>query len=872
MADFLKNLRSNGKGPDTLTEMRELVARMESQRGSLEHLVQHADRSIGQLQRLGSLGERLTALEKQMGTMEAMIAKAAEADEQFEALQKIHRRLDTQLAKSSEDSERIRVQMSTLGDHVEAALQLREELSSFIALDGPFRLARADIEAMRGQLDTYRMDLGRLRDQHDQALTAHRGAAAKLASFEAERAQVGQRVQETEARVATVERAAQELGPIADGVAETRRQLEALKNSADAIGQKVALIDQQRDVIGRAAGRLEHLTAMVQQVEAGVARQDEHAETLHRIEVRIQELTALHGELIARSETLSEHQQWLGTEEAQARRDLAALRESVERSVERFGLEERSLEAVTQRVADLRRALGDSEARLAALHESSQQIGGLTARTEALAAQVQAVATELSGLTELTARVQAGRADAERLTGLVTTFGQRLGRVEESRPLLEQTIEHLATLGRTHEAIKDGLEQMQAAHAEVSRVRTSLSNTEAWLGTSQGAIRELQDEMAGIERWKGTLESMRQEVGHVTGAMQVIESRAAQVDEVQRRLAEVATLGSTLEDRTRGLHERLQQAEDRVVTLGPRLDDVGRAGTQLAKLASSLQELETKADGVHGRVTTLEGRTQGFEVLSDRMRDLAQQMDQRQGALERAAEHLERASALRQEAAEAAHALEDLAKRLGSAVDTTAARATSVEEIAAKLDVRYTGLRAAEERVIALDTKLATLRETEHQLGLAIEQAAARQGTIDALQADVRTIFELTERTASDVHAIGEAQPLVARTRKELDELFQKVRETNTAVQAIDDRRRAIDQAERRLARVDGLIHDLRSSLETLTVQKAEIDHTLEKTASLAYEARQAETLIGALREERRVSDRVRGALATMRRDEPVEA
>ncbi|MBK6780863.1 MAG: hypothetical protein IPG75_15045 [Gemmatimonadetes bacterium] len=51
MSTFLKTLRG-GASAEELAQLAQLVSRLDTQRASLEQLVRHADRSIGQLQRL----------------------------------------------------------------------------------------------------------------------------------------------------------------------------------------------------------------------------------------------------------------------------------------------------------------------------------------------------------------------------------------------------------------------------------------------------------------------------------------------------------------------------------------------------------------------------------------------------------------------------------------------------------------------------------------------------------------------------------------------------------------------------------------------------------------------------------------------------
>jgi hypothetical protein len=65
---------------------------------------------------------------------------------------------------------------------------------------------------------------------------------------------------------------------------------------------------------------------------------------------------------------------------------------------------------------------------------------------------------------------------------------------------------------------------------------------------------------------------------------------------------------------------------------------------------------------------------------------------------------------------------------------------------------------------------------------------------------------------------------------------------------------------------------DLRGALEILLSQKSQVDYFLEQANSLSLEAKQAESLLATLREERRMADRIRGALSELKRgDEAID-
>jgi len=131
----------------------------------------------------------------------------------------------------------------------------------------------------------------------------------------------------------------------------------------------------------------------------------------------------------------------------------------------------------------------------------------------------------------------------------------------------------------------------------------------------------------------------------------------------------------------------------------------------------------------------------------------------------------------------------------------------------------------------------------------ALEQAAQRQTTVDALQADLYRLFEVAERTVDHVRSIAGAKEQVSATRAMLENVLELVGHAHDAANGLDHRKRQIEQAEERLGRVEALLADIGSSVETLHGQKLFLDQVIEKAGTLEFYAKQAEGLITLLRE-----------------------
>lgn len=865
MAAFLSNLRRSGSAED-LAELQQLVTRLDSQRSGLEQLVQHADRSIGQLQRLGTLGERVNGLERQLANIEHLAARLGAAESQLAGLTGTHHRLETQMAETSTGIEQARVDVTLLTETLASTVRLKDELSGFLSLKGPFSQLRGEMDGLQSQHEVFRADFARLRDQHDATLGSYKAAAGRIESFDGEWQRITRTLTETEHRIAGLEQLLGDMAPVAESVAQTRRQLAGAKAMADQLGQKVALLEQQRDEVDRATARLEHLTSLLQRVDQGVERSAEAMRTVAALRTELEALQEAQAALNERSRSVTERLERIETGQVTAERSLVALREGLDQSTERLALEGRSVEGVGQRIGDLRRNLSEWEARFTALAAGAEAITTAAAKADTLSAQVTSLAGELGLVAELGHRVRAGLGDLERLEAGIGGLTERTCRLEESRPLLERTVRDLSGLGATEEAIHEALEQLRGARQELSETRGTLGQTRSWLGETERSVAALRGDVAGLDRMRATVDSLRQELEQLTGQMSVVEGRRELVDEVQRRLTEAAGMGASVEARARGLAERLEAAENHLGTLVPRLDEVGRAGNQLVSLGAEVREMEERVRAVQGTVSGVEERASGLETLANRMQELSREIDQRQQALARATDHLERAAALRQEAAAAAQTLADRAREVDASLATADQKLASSEGLSRDLESRIGALTVAQDRITGFEAKLAEWRGAEQQLAQAMDQATARQATITALQSEIRALFDLAERTQADARAVAGAQPQMARARAELDALLARLGDTDGIMHTLEERRRQLDRTEERLAHADLLATDVRESLETLVAQKAQVDHFLGMATALSLETRRVEGLLEALREERRLADRIQSSLAGLRR------
>lgn len=871
MAQFLKHLRRSGSDAE-VAELQQLATRLETQHHNLGQLVQHADRSIGQLQRLATLGERVSGLERQLARMDQLTERFVHAEQEVARLTGLAERFETRLAETDTGVERAQGEVTTLMEALVKAVTLKESVGEISALDGPFRQLQAEMESLRSQAEGFKLNFVRLREQQDATLAGYKAAGGRLETFEAEWQRLTRTLDESGHRIAGLERLVADMAPVTESVSQTRRELASAKAIADQLAQKVALLEQQRDAIDRATGKLEQLAALSMRADAGLERHAELVRSVTDLRSQMHTMEGVQHALGDRGHDLAERLERMESGHAAAERAVADLRTALDQGAERLALENRNVEAVTQQVSELRRTLADTELRLQQQAGEAAALAQAAARAGTLTTQVAELGDRLAEVTQLAARAQTAGASIERLEAAVDGLAQRTLRLDESRPLLERTVRDLAALGATGEAIADALEQLRSAREELKGTQGSLEGTRAWITETGRAVASLKADVAGLDRMRATVDALRQEVDQVASQAGNIEARRAVVEEVQRRLDETAGAGARIEERSRALAERLGGMEDQLGTIVPRLEEVGRAGSQLMSLHAQLREMEQRVGEVLAGVSGVEERARQAEALGERMRELDRELEQRTNAVTRASEHLARAAQLRQEAASAAEALAERSRELDGSLARAGERLEELAGLSRELDGRIGALTGVQERLGAFESRLAEWRAAEHQVAQALEQAEARQLAITALQAEIRGLYAMAERTQADARVIVEAQPEVSQTRAELDTLLSRMNDGEGLLATLAERRRQLGRAEERLAQADILMADVRGALEVLLAQKAQVDYFLEQASSLGVEAKHAEATLQALREERRLSDRIRGSLSDLqRRDEVAE-
>ena len=864
MVTFLKGRRRNDdsvvavdeSGANVTAALEALVARAEAAAEQIRQLAPIMERSA----ELDTLRERCVAVEQQVQGLEALGARLAEAERQAE-----------RLTSASEDVDRMHGRMGDLGAKIEGALLLRDDVERVLSLEGPVASLRSEAEALRGQIAEMAEGVGRVRAQHDDALSAHRQTTSRLEAINEEHQAASGRLEETERRLQSVEHSLDPLHQATEAIPGVQHQLAVLKALADHLAQKSTSLEQQREAVDRAAGQISKLTVMDRELDVWLRRQEEQIRRFAAIEAKIADVQGLQVKVMSRSEELQTAQQEAETAQQTARQALTDLREQMRKSSEGFELENRGLNAVSERVADLRGAVKECEARFAVLDAASQGAAAVQAQVRSLTEQAVGLSQELARLADEARRVATMRDNAEHLETLAGDTAEHMQQIDALKPQLEEAVRQLASLQGTHEMMADGLEQMRLAQAEMARVRESHAETQTWLTATDGWTRKVEAQVKELRGLEPAVDRIRGDVEQVRGAMSEVESRRAVVDEVHRRLAELGTLSAELKDRAEGMRVRMDGAEGRFTQLASQAEDAQRVSDTITEVTASVGAAERRLDTVDSSVRALESRTTQLDELEERIRLLGEELEQRQGALDKATEHLTRASALRQESAEAAQRLEELSRRIGTMLHKADGQASGLDRLSGDLESRAGALKAIDRQLAHFESLLAQWESAQTEAARGLEQTLARQGAVDALEAQVKHVFDIAERSVEHAQAIGASRREIEETHELLLDTHAQLKSAEESLHGFEARRRQLERTEQRLARAEALALEVRSTVESLQAQRAVVEHVIERSGALTLQIKQAEGLVEMLRRERTLACDVSAAVAALREEDEDE-
>jgi chromosome segregation ATPase len=860
MVSFLKMF--NGHREAALSEMRELAARFDGERASLDTLIDRAGRSADELGNLATpiteMHERFAAVERRMDEIEGRVPAIIVAQDQADALAETCGQMESRLADSERRGARIESQLDGVEQLVGSAACLKQDLARLLETGAGFRTLQADSDHLKTGIGAMAAGLAQLREGRDHLEQATKQAAARVQDIDESSQSAMRTINDCHRRVDELEQRIGGLAPLAAEASEARHQLLTLRWLAEQVTQKAAALENQRDALERYARNASHLESLAHRVDATIREQEQQMMRLQTLGGRVEEARSLCESVIASSSDIGARQQKIEERDRAIREKLTDLQAQLQRAADRFEVEHGGLEAASNRVADLRAGVAACEEHLQRLDPVPARVTALVTSVDGIWSRVGFLMSDVAHIEEQAKKTRALRADAYRVRDLLADMAARTAEIEKGKARLDEVVAGLSTLAGTHEAIKQALDTVRAAQDEAARARTSQIETAAWVTAVRGPVAELEERMRRLDAMRPTLESSEKRVACVVEMLDLVASRRHLVDELQSRLTELTALGVQLDDRSNSFRSQLDIAEGRFIMVARQAEDAERIADLITDTSRRVAAVDDRVGDLATVVASFEARAQDVEGLATRTEAVGREIGARQAALERATEHLASASKVREEAAAAVQLLEARLESVRTAVCEVDQRAERLETLSEDQSV---ALESVANEMAELEAQLEKWKLAKNELRMSLEQVTIRESTVEALKAHFAEMLDLADRIANEVKAAGEVHRDIERMHPTVDGLLRRLQDADAATAAVECRKHEIEHAERRLARAEAVLIDIQSSLETLHTQKASFDQVIEKAGALTFEVQQGEALIDRLRKERDVTNSVRIAL-----------
>src|SRR5207302_8046628 len=290
-------------------ELRSILAQMQRERVAFEAVTTGARDATQQLtqltQPIAEAQKVVAELQGRVKALERLVPVLATLDEQTEGVSRTQRRTEPQVEHTAEQVKTLRTEIEQLRATFDAALALKGDLTSLLQSADGLKSLSADADTLTGQVRDLSNTFDRARQRQDELNRVGEAAAARLHALEERQQQVQGSVGAAQTRVTGLEEGFAHLTQAAADAADTKRQLGTLKALADYVTQKVAVLEQQREVVDRALGQATQLDDVMRDIDAKIRTHEANAKNLGALETRVTELHALHGDLLAQSRDVS---------------------------------------------------------------------------------------------------------------------------------------------------------------------------------------------------------------------------------------------------------------------------------------------------------------------------------------------------------------------------------------------------------------------------------------------------------------------------------------------------------------------------------------------------------------------------------------
>ena len=268
---------------------------------------------------------------------------------------------------------------------------------------------------------------------------------------------------------------------------------------------------------------------------------------------------------------------------------------------------------------------------------------------------------------------------------------------------------------------------------------------------------------------------------------------------------------------------------------------------------NQVAETEQRLDAMRQAEESLASLRGEMAQLSDRVVAMAMDLAPLDG-------YADRMVTFKADMARIEQAIREISRRteeLTGAIADADGQIAELQELGERTEQQTRDLTSLREYLGRLEQRSAQLEAAEHTVTKAMDDAVKRQATVDALRADFQRMLEVAKETTDAVRVITESHDEITDGRQLVDDVMTEITAVREESARLEGKRDEMAGIEQQIARAEALMIEIGASLETLHGQKAFLEQVMETAGSLRFQSKQAEALIGTLRDARqRLGDR----------------
>src|SRR5574341_343947 len=449
-----------------------------------------------------------------------------------------------------------------------------------------------------------------LRSQHERIVADSGAGLTRLGALDKNLQAAMTQLEGFAARAQGLEAAVDQLQQLIKEVPDVKRELSTLNVLAEFVTRKVSALESQKDMVERASQRAERLTELTSQVDRQLQEQHENTKFLGRLEKNVGEIKKLHEAVLARGDDLEKRFEAMDAEARKLDREFASAREALQQSASQFKFEKDGLDALSQRVVQLREAVGAAEKRLPLIEEARSGVDGVASEARRLAGMVKELGVQVRGLESAASAAQAAQAQVQTLQEAVggltrrmdalaparvsEELDQRAAQIEEVRGRVTRLEAKLTDWAALEERVDQSLQVAGERRAAVEALRADLQRLFQVADTAVSQVRAAAD-------LHKEMDQRRQSLDAVVAQLQELDRQAASLEERKKQFTEAEARLARLDAALIDLQSTFQAVLDQKQFLEQVVETAGQLALQTMQAEAAISTLREAMESAKGR-------------------------------------------------------------------------------------------------------------------------------------------------------------------------------------------------------------------------------------------------------------------------------